>query len=228
MKPRFGAFVVLVLASCCDLASAQEHRIEISWSDPELLERKLPLADRLAAEEEVIRIYLEIGIAASFLVDPPAAEENDRPPAFHVVLVARTGEGFRVSGQAMGAILEKNPATRTVFVFLPVILRLMEDPVGNERRLVHDARKGRVLARAVGRVVAHEVAHAIDPDMPHGPPESLMSEHLTSPMLRRYRIGFDEATAERLREGLARFRRPRSSFDVKSGFIHIGAEEGST
>jgi hypothetical protein len=206
---RFVAFVAL--ATSGGVASAGERTIELFWSNPVPLERKLKRADRLAAEREVVRIYREIGIVASF---PPLAAadggEEERPPAFHVILVDRSGEGFRLSRQAMGAILEKRPANRTVFLFLPVILNAMRDPAEHERKLVHDARNGRPLARAVGRVVAHEIAHVIDPEMPHGPPESLMSEHLSFRMLWQDRLGFDDATAARLRDGVDQMRKETS------------------
>jgi hypothetical protein len=99
----------------------------------------------------------------------------------------------------MGAILEKDPARRTVYVFLPAILKSLRHPVADDSKMIHDVRKGQVLARALGRVVAHEIAHAVDRDLPHGPEDSLMSELLTPRMLQQYRLNFDERTAERLR-----------------------------
>jgi hypothetical protein len=65
-------------------------------------------------------------------------------------------------------------------------------------------------------VVAHEVAHAIDPQMPRGRPDSLMSEHLTSSMLRKFGLGFDDASAARLRDTLDRIRNARRSNDASA------------
>jgi hypothetical protein len=67
----------------------------------------------------------------------------------------------------------------------------------NER--VHDGRKAQALARALGRVLAHETVHAIDGDIPHGPEGSVMSESLTRELLLRDRLLLHETTASLLR-----------------------------
>lgn len=186
------------------LATIPEPKIELFWSDPELLARTLPPGDRKAVEAEVESIYETIGVGVSFPDDRPAIDRESAPPSFHIILVSRSGEGFRVSGDAMGAILEKGPSTRTVFIFFPVVQRTMGEPVERKAKMQHDARKGRVFARALARVIAHEVAHAIDPEMPHGPKDSLMSARLTTGMLRQHRLSFDPETADRIHDALRR------------------------
>jgi hypothetical protein len=194
--------------------------MELYWSDREALERTLRPGDRIAAEKEVVAIYEAVGIAVRFPPSPSAVAaveavetvgeaEPDARAAFHIVLIERSGAGFRLPAGAMGAILEKDPARRTVFVFLPVIQRALGYPVDGKTqnaKLIHDARKGRVLARALGRVVAHEIAHAIDSDLPHGPADTVMCANLTGQMLRRDRLELDVAAGERLRERIARIR----------------------
>ncbi len=73
---------------------------------------------------------------------------------------------------------------------------------GNQ--MLHDARKAHALARALGRVLAHEAVHAIDADIPHGPEGSVMSENLTSELLLGHRLAFDGTTKARLLESLLR------------------------
>jgi hypothetical protein len=53
-------------------------------------------------------------------------------------------------------------------------------------------------------VIAHETVHAIDPDIPHGPEGSVMSENLTSQLLLGHRLTFDETTKTRLLQSLLR------------------------
>ena len=96
--------------------------------------------------------------------------------------------------------LEQNARDATVYVFLPVVERTMGLPA--EGKMLHDGRKAHALARALARVLAHETVHVIDPDIPHGPEGSVMSENLTSAVLLGHRLAFHEDTARKLFERL--------------------------
>jgi hypothetical protein len=72
--------------------------------------------------------------------------------------------------------------------------------------MIHGAGNARLFARALGSVVAHEIAHVIDAELPHGSEDDLMSAVLTSRLLQQHRLTFDEATGERLRERVSRLR----------------------
>jgi hypothetical protein len=178
--------------------------IDVFWADPAMLEQKLPPAGRQAAQDEVAAIYREVGITVTF--PESHSDAKSAPTSFHVVLLARSSAGLGLPREALGAILEKDPARNTAFVFLPAVLKSLRHALSEDMKMIHDARKARLFARALGRVVAHEIAHVIDAELPHGPGNDLMSAVLTPRLLQQHRLTFDEATGERLRERVSRLR----------------------
>jgi hypothetical protein len=189
------AAVALVLAL---VYAPEKPRIELFWSDYELLERRLSPGARKALEREARAIFTEAGIDLVFFRGSP--EDHGRSGGLRIVLMPRSAKSWALPGNAMGAILERNARAGTVYVFLPVVERTMGLPV--EDKMIHDGRKAHALARALAWVLAHEVVHAVDPDIPHGPEGSLMSENLTAPLLLGHRLVFHEDTARRLFERL--------------------------
>jgi hypothetical protein len=173
-------------------------RIDLFWSDHELLTRKLSTGARKALEREARSIFAEAGIELSFFVGSPEDHGRSDPGAVRVILMPHSAGGWNAGGSAMGAVLEKDARIPTVYILVPVVERTIGLSMeANER--VHDGRKAHALARALGRVLAHETVHAIDGDIPHGPEGSLMSESLTRELLLGDRLLLDEATANRLR-----------------------------
>jgi hypothetical protein len=177
-------------------------RIELFWSDYKLLLNKLPAGARKAVENEARSIFAEAGIELSFFVGSPEDHGIIDAHAIRIVLMPRAAEGWTLPGEAMGAILERNARTGTVYVFVPVVERIVGHSV--DGKMLHDGRKAHALARALARVLAHETVHAIDPDIPHGSEGSVMSANLTSELLLGHRLTFDGTTKARLLESLLR------------------------
>jgi hypothetical protein len=191
--------VALLMASA-SLAQEGKPRIAVVWTDYELLSGKLPSGARKAIERETQSIFGEAGIDASFHHE---GDEMSSGYRVRVVLVPRSGEGFRLPGAAMGAILERAPSRGTVYVFVPVVERAIGISL-DSREMLHDGRKTHALARALARVLAHEVVHAIDSDIPHGPEGSVMEENLTGQHLLGHRLSLHETTVSRLLDRLSR------------------------
>lgn len=185
-------------------ATDEKPRIALFWTDYKLLLHKLPSGARKAIEREVQSIFAEAGVDVSFYVGSPEDESNRSvaAPAVRIVLMPRSGEGWTLPGEAMGAILETTPRAGTVYIFVPVVERTIGHAV--DGKMLHDGRKAHALARALARVVAHETVHAIDPGIPHGPEGSVMSPNLTSELLLRHGLSLHETTATRLLQSLSR------------------------
>ena len=177
-------------------ALAEKPRIDLFWSDYKLLLNKLPAGARKAVEREARSIFAEAGIELSFFVGSPEDLGNADAHAIRIVLMPRSAEGWSLRGDAMGAILERNARAGTIYVFVPVVERIIGHPVDD--KMIHDGRKAHALARALARVLAHETVHAIDPDIPHGPEGSVMSDNLTLDLLLGHRLTFHESTTKRL------------------------------
>ncbi|HJS75733.1 MAG TPA: hypothetical protein VJ921_15680, partial [Vicinamibacteria bacterium] len=117
-----------------------------------------------------------------------------------IVLMPRSAEGWTLPSDAMGAVLERNALAGTVYIFVPVVERIIGHAA--DGKMLHDGRKAHALSRALARVLAHETVHAIDSDIPHGPEGSVMSENLTRKLLLGHRLTLHEVTVKRLLEGL--------------------------
>jgi hypothetical protein len=178
--------------------AAPKPQIDLFWSDYELLTRKLSTGARKTLEREARSIFAQAGIELSFIVGSPEDHGRSDASAIRVILMPRSAEGWNAGGSAMGAVLEKDARIPTVYILVPVVERTIGLSVEPNER-VHDGRKAHALARALARVLAHETVHAIDPDIPHGPEGSVMSESLTRELLLGDRLLLHQSTANRLR-----------------------------
>jgi hypothetical protein len=181
-------------------APAANPRIDLFWSDYELLRRKLPSGGRNAVEREVQTILGEAGISVRFQEGSPEDNGARGPLAIRIILMRHGAHTLGLSPGAMGANVVES---RTVYAFFPVILQIVGEDVESNNKILHDARKGRVFARALARVLAHEIVHAIDPEIPHGPQGSVMSANLRRELLLDHRLSFHESTTRQLLESLA-------------------------
>ena len=179
---------------------AEKPRIELFWSDYKLLANKLPGGAKKALEKVAQAIFAEAGIELSFFVGSPEDHGKSGSNAVRIILMPRSAEGWSLPSEAMGASLGKNAGARTVYIFVPVVERMLGYAV--DEKMLHDGRKAMALARALARVLAHEIIHAINPDIPHGPEGSLMTETLTRELLLQHRLSFHETTTRQLLQSL--------------------------
>lgn len=178
-------------------------QIELLWNDHyELLKRKLPPAGMEVVEREMTRVFSEIGIGVVWRQGTGTSPPPRGRVVVRIVLMPSPAEGWRLSQDTMGIVMGKELVTRTLFVFFPNVLYGVGDSRGPDARVESPLEMGQV-ARGLARVVAHEVVHAIDPELPHAEGVGLMNARLTPAMLRREKLSFSEATAKRLRRSLA-------------------------
>jgi hypothetical protein len=98
-----------------------------------------------------------------------------QPGELTVVLLARRGERSAIRPEVLGATIPREDGARAVWVYLPhVIATLGLDP---ERAGAWDPGTTAELGTALGRVVAHEVLHALAPGVPHTA-SGLMAERM--------------------------------------------------
>ena len=114
------------------------------------------------------------------------AREMARPGEVRVILLDRTAASF---GKAvLGATPPRFAVAPFVWVHVPSVRAVIGlDPRGSAFTLPPPA--SRALAIALGRVVAHELVHAIAPSVPHG--TGLMSATFTTRQLTAPSIPFE-------------------------------------
>jgi len=119
------------------------------------------------------------------------------PQEILVVLLDSEPPG-RSGSSAMGSV-NRMRVSRTLWVMLPNVERTASGrPSSADRWLPRDE-----LARAIARVIAHEIVHLLAPAVPHAP-RGLMCARLGPAELLRARPWLDPDTWDALREALGR------------------------
>jgi hypothetical protein len=132
--------------------------LRLVWFDP---------TDSLGEGSEIVAAEVQsmfrgLGVESTWTVGGGYGEGPG--PEVPVILLARDPLAARVPQRVLGLVLRDQKPQRAVWLFLENIRFTLAHP-GQERR--PDPPRDEQLARAVGRVAAHEIIHAIAPDEPH-------------------------------------------------------------
>ena len=105
------------------------------------------------------------------------------PAEILVILSPSEPAGLGLSRDVMGAVMGQEVPRRAIYLFFPAVARALGFRSKGETIL--QPRWSRDFARSLGRVLAHEVVHAIAPEQPHAI-DGLMScllkrNHLLAP-----------------------------------------------
>ncbi len=194
MRVHPTALAVLLAAPSGAASPPAVTTVGLVWFDPQDT-----LPDRFSdLRQEVDSIFRGIGVEVQWTRGGPGTvyDLGGRPQVAVILVAEDRSKGPR---SIMGLVLRSQRPTRVAWVF-----------VNNVRAaLGHDPRRARPslveapeLARAVARVAAHEVVHAIAPDQPHAR-EGLMSQALGRPFLLGERATIDPRCASAFLSRLA-------------------------
>lgn len=157
--------------------------LSLVWYDPSSdLEDAFP-----ALADEVRSIFRGLGVEASWRIGGTFG--GAAMPEVPVILLRKDPMGHRRSERVLGLVIPDQEPQRAVWVFLESVrltLGLGRGPLAPTQA---DA-----LGRALGRVVAHEVIHAIAPDAPHTG-DGLMRHALSKDFLLGARAAVDARCA---------------------------------
>ena len=147
--------------------------------------------DRFAAE--VQWIFRGLGVEASWRVGGGYGESPI--PEVPVILLARDPKKGRGQARVMGLVRRDQEPQRAVWLFMDGVRFALGDPRAG------DVDKGGAVARALARVAAHEIVHAIAPDVPHAA-VGLMRHALDKRFLLGKRVAIDARCATSFRARL--------------------------
>jgi hypothetical protein len=151
------------------------------------------------AARETAAILAEAGVNAAWtLGDTSTVTTGDE---LKVVLMAGAANGARLPEHVMGGTRSGGPS-HTTWVYLSNVLWALGLQDKTARRL--SLREEEEVARALGRVVAHELVHAVAPDVAHTP-AGLMAERLGRGFLVQARACLGPAEQKAFRAGVAGF-----------------------
>ena len=162
-------------------ASAREVRVE--WVDPA---GALPCPFE-SITSEVARLFAPLGIDVRWLAAgrPPGG----MAPEHEVVVLAK--DRSHSLGEVMG-VTRMEEGRGMIWIVLPAVERTLYLPPAPAGAMADD--DARLLARAVGRVVAHELVHALAPGLPHAR-KGLMSGRLGRSALLADSLALDPGSA---------------------------------
>ena len=187
---------LLLMVLWAATAKGEEARtLELVWLDAHGL---FPDFERVRSEADPI--FRDLGVTVSWEVgsDPRASSADE--VRIQIVLMPSEPSGWGISSSAMGVVLLPERARQnTAYLFYAPILR----NVGLGRRAggMLNPRERRDVARAVARVLVHEVIHAIAPSLSHAD-KGVMHDALLMGALSRSEIAIDDRTREEFLRGL--------------------------
>ncbi|MFQ5789659.1 MAG: hypothetical protein ACE5JI_04200 [Acidobacteriota bacterium] len=169
-------------------------RLSLVWYDPDgLLKRSYgPM------KTEVEGIFDDIGVTIDWLSGRQLSAHrllSSDPLRANVVLLPVEARAWNLGESVMGATMGAPGKKPGVYVFFPNVARSLG--LNLAARALEKPRAMNELARAVARVVAHEIVHFLAPGHPHRA-EGLMGRRLTRSLLLRRRVGLDGVSARAL------------------------------
>jgi hypothetical protein len=200
MFRKTGYFAAAVFMSFVTVAESEPRALELSldWNDGYEL---LPISYEGVAEE-VFQIFEEIGVDVRW-VEPGRGEgEQAATTRVRVNLMPIDSASWSLPKHTMGVVIGEEVPRAAVYIFYPSVLRTLGYELVPDRR--RSPRERARLTRALGRVVAHELVHAIMPDREHDH-EGLLNPKLKRQHLQQKHLRLLEETADAFVERLAAF-----------------------
>jgi hypothetical protein len=164
--------------------------MRLAWSDPS------GVASALArgAQEEAARLFERAGIDTAWVPPGPILAADE----VRVIVLNRPGAG-RGGNVVLGSTPTGVERSQHVWVHMPSVMTAVG--LGGREIAVLPGIERQRLAVALGRVVAHELVHAVAPSVPHGP--GLMAATLTARELTRPGLAVPDKVVSALFAALA-------------------------
>jgi hypothetical protein len=169
-------------------------RLHLVWMDPY---RLLPFGFE-PMTEEVGSIFARVGVGTSW----ERGRYSRRPGPLDITVILRKSPppGWGLGEHAMGTTV-RDAFPRVVYVFSANVMRTLG--ISHKTGELPTATETGLTARAMGRVIAHEVVHCFAPAHPHES-AGLMCRRLTHPAFIRNRLPWTGHCADAFLDGVLR------------------------
>jgi hypothetical protein len=169
--------------------------LELVWLDSHGL---FPDFDRVRSEADPI--FRDLGVAIRWEVGTDPRPSTPDEPRIQVVLMPSEPSGWGISANAMGVVLLPDREQQdSVYLFYRPILRNVG--LGRKAGGMLNPRERRDTARAIARVLVHEVVHAVAPNLSHAD-KGVMHDALLIGALSNHEIEIDDRTKDEFLRGL--------------------------
>ena len=158
---------------------------------------EFPLAfDLMAGDVGFVFAGMDVEVVWS---DTTSALLDRDVPTLRVVLTSAEPSTFGLGEETMGVAPRAGGSGASIYVFLGSILRVLGFDLEGDQRLSPEDR--RAVARAVARVVSHEVIHVLDQHPDHSS-RGIISPKLDRHFLSQPKVQVWPATGRVVRDGL--------------------------
>jgi hypothetical protein len=158
--------------------------------------------DREATRREVESIFNPLGVAIHWTGSDEPVASSAVGPMLSIVLMDSdpSGPGWNLSEDTMGVFVHGQGRQRSVFIFYSNLARAfgIEPAVDS----LIEPRKRKALSRALGRIIAHELVHAVSPALPHAD-SGLMCASLGASFFSESKVNLDRASRAAFLSGLS-------------------------
>ena len=178
-----------------DSPSASDATLRLAYFDGSGMSPEV----RQAMQEEVERVFGEVGVRVESLGPENMAEAMSVPGTFvlQVMVMAKAPSGWDLPPHALGVYFNgKTYPPQAVYAFQPSIYKELDLDTRGESYL-----RPEEIGRAFGRVVAHEVVHALAPDHKHSG-WGILGHAQDERSLLQPQLSIRESAGEALRAGL--------------------------
>jgi nucleotide-binding universal stress UspA family protein len=175
------------------LALTSGPRLE--WSDPAGLV-PLKMLDLLTEELTAMAraMGVDMGLAAT------GAADETGPHRYRVSVMQTPKAHWRLRQDVMAAAPRAAGHQGTIYIFLEQVRRVLGHLANHDSS--ETAREHAELARALARILAHEVVHVVAPDHPHATSGLMVARLRRGPLTKR-KARIDQACARAFRDALA-------------------------
>jgi hypothetical protein len=185
-------------AAAAEAAGVPSPRLRLVWVD---VLGAAPFA-YLNASREASAILAGAGVETEWTLGEPSNVTTE--DELKVVLLEGIAKGARLPEHVMGGT-RRGAQSRTTWIYLSNVLWIL----GLQDRSPHGFTPAEEedIARALGRVVAHEIVHAVAPHLPHSR-NGLMADRINRVLLIHGSVSLGAREQKALRAGLATFNAP--------------------
>jgi hypothetical protein len=189
-------WLLVAFAMIAATSRGEDRRtLELVWLDHHGL---FPNFEGVRSEADAI--FRDLGLAVRWEVGTDPRPSNAGRLRIQVVLMPSEPSTWGLSPAAMGVVLLPDRSQQdSVFLFYRPILRNLGLGTKGDSMLRPSERRD--VARALGRVVVHEVIHAVAPNLSHSD-EGLMHDALLAGALSKRKIEVDVRTRNAFLFGL--------------------------
>jgi hypothetical protein len=179
-----GFFTVFTTTS----KAAESPQLFLIWNDAYKL---LPISCE-GIGEEVTEIFEALGIRVSWTKAGQREVTDTVAVQVRVILMPKLSSKWSLPEHTMGVVIGEKVPRESVFISYSGVLRTMGfEPTPDRKRSPKERAE---LTRALGRVIAHELAHAIVPERDHDS-DGLLAANLKRSHLKKSSLRFADDTA---------------------------------